>query len=46
MKLADHAEAWSQENGESVPLRGTDEWARMYERWIEFAFADFPDGTS
>lgn len=39
--LADYAEDWVKEKGEEVPERGTDEWSKMYERWIEFAFASF-----
>lgn len=43
MTLADHAEAWTREQGEPVPARDTPEWTVMYEAWIEFAFADFPE---
>ncbi len=39
--LADHAEEWTRENGEEVPERSTNEWFKMYQRWIEFAFASF-----
>ena len=41
MTLADHAEAWWQEQGNEVPSRNTDEWRQMYETWVEWAFADF-----
>ena len=41
MTLADHAEAWTKEKGESVPPRDTTEWRAMYERWHSFAFAEF-----
>jgi len=36
--LADHAEMWTEENGETVPARDTAEWNVMYKRWIDFAF--------
>ena len=41
MTLADHAEAWTREQGKQVPARNTPEWETMYEKWVEFAFADF-----
>jgi hypothetical protein len=41
MTLADHAESWWREQGKRVPQRKTTAWQRMYERWVEFAFADF-----
>ncbi len=41
MTLGEHAEAWTREQGKPVPLRETDEWRRMYEAWVEFAFANF-----
>lgn len=40
MTLADHAEAWWREQGNTVPPRNTDEWQQMYETWVEWAFAD------
>jgi hypothetical protein len=40
MTLADHAEAWWQEQGNVVPARDTPEWQSMYEAWIDFAFAN------
>lgn len=43
MTLADHAEYWARANSIPVPPRGTDEWQSLYEQWIAFAFADFPD---
>ena len=42
MTLADHAEAWQLKRGKTVPPPDTPEWQAMYEKWIEFAFADFP----
>lgn len=42
MTLADHAEAWTREQGKEVPERDTPEWEVMYEAWIDYAFADFP----
>ena len=41
--LGDHAEAWQRERGEPVPPRDTPEWQAMYEVWVDYAFADFPD---
>lgn len=41
MTMADHAEAWARESGETPPERGTHEWERLYKAWHEFAFADF-----
>ena len=43
MTLADHAEAWWSKQGNIVPARETSEWTTMYEKWVEFAFADFSD---
>jgi hypothetical protein len=40
MTLADHAEAWWQEQGKEVPVRNTDQWQQMYETWVEWAFSD------
>ena len=39
--LADHAEAWTREQGESVPKRGTLKWEAMYKTWCGWAFSDF-----
>ena len=39
MTLAQHAEAWMQETGHTIPAWGTKEWTRSYEEWIEYAFA-------
>ena len=41
MTLAQHAECWWREQGNSVPPRPTSEYDAMYEAWIVFAFADF-----
>ena len=41
MTLADHAEAWHKENGNSIPARDSEEWEVMYQSWIDFAFSDF-----
>jgi hypothetical protein len=43
MTMADHAEAWWREQGKEVPSRDTDEWRRMYETWVAWAFADLHD---
>ena len=43
LTLADHAELWARENGLDVPERETAQWAKMYERYIEWAFADFAE---
>lgn len=36
--LADHAESWAKEQGKTIPARGTDEWTKLYESWIDYAF--------
>jgi hypothetical protein len=36
--LADHAEAWAVETGQSVPDRGSKAWDEFYTRWIVYAF--------
>lgn len=46
MTLADHAEAWWEEQGNRVPKRDTAEWGAMYEQWVEYAFEDFRDVAS
>jgi hypothetical protein len=38
-----HAEMWWYEQGKDIPERDTDDWQKMYESWIEFAFADFAE---
>ncbi len=43
LTLADHAEAWWREKGNTIPPRGTDEWQKMYETWVEWAFSDLHD---
>ena len=40
MTLADHAEAWWREQGNEVPARDSNQWQKMYETWVEWAFAD------
>ena len=40
MTLADHAEAWWRDQGKEVPPRETAPWRKMYEIWVEWAFAD------
>ena len=39
--LADHAELWAKSQGIRVAKRETPKWLEMYERWIDYAFADF-----
>ena len=42
MTFADHAEAWTYDQGKKVPRdRRTKAWMRMYVRWAEWAFAGF-----
>ena len=41
LTLADYAELWQKDRGIPVPERDTPEWMEMYERWIDYAFADF-----
>ena len=43
MTLADHAEAWWKEKGNTVPDKHTIEYNEMYEKWHAFAFSDFAD---
>ncbi len=43
MTLAEHAEAWTREQGKPVPPRDTPEWGDMYADWHEWAFQDFQD---
>lgn len=43
MTLADHAETWWREKGNTVPARNTKEYNSMYEEWIKFAFQGFPE---
>lgn len=38
LTLAQHAEAWWNEQGKTVPPSNTPEWEAMYEKWIEYAF--------
>ena len=45
MTLADHAEAWQKEQGKEVPPRGTKQWRKMYETWVEWAFSDLTSPT-
>jgi len=45
MTLADHAEAWTREQGQPVPERDSAEWRAMYEKWIAWAFQDFREGV-
>ena len=39
--LAEHAEAWWTEQGNTVPNKETKEYDMMYEKWHTFAFKDF-----
>jgi hypothetical protein len=36
--LADHAEAWWKEQGNTVPERHTPNWKEMYQKWVAYAF--------
>lgn len=42
LTLADHAEGWQHERGESIPERESAEWDTMYQDWIDFAFGRLP----
>lgn len=44
MTLADHAEEWARKNGETIPPRDSEEWKAMYQRWCDYAFANFGNG--
>lgn len=41
--LAQIAEEWYTKQGNTVPDKNSPEYTEMYEKWIEFAFADFPE---
>jgi hypothetical protein len=43
--LSDHAEAWTIEQGGTVPPKDTPEYLEMYEKWVNWAFQDLDDGT-
>ena len=36
--LADHAEAWLRERGQTVPRRNDPSWPGLYHEWVRFAF--------
>jgi len=38
--LADHAQAWWEEQGNAVPVLYSENWWNMYEQWIEYAFEE------
>ena len=42
LTLADHAKIWGKEQGINVPERDTTEWSIFYEKWVNWAFNDFP----
>lgn len=42
MTLIDHAKAWWIEQGNQVP-DDPEGLREMYEKWVEYAFADFPE---
>jgi len=44
--FADHAELWAKSQGIRVAERETPEWLDMYERWVNWAFADFRETVS
>jgi len=44
--LADHAELWAKSQGIRVAERETPEWLEKYERWVNWAFADFRESVS
>lgn len=39
--LAEHAEEWWKEKGNTVPDKDSQEYSDMYEKWCNFAFSDF-----
>jgi len=41
LTLAEHAELWWAEQGNTVPERDTPEWNTMYTEWAEWAFEGF-----
>lgn len=41
MTLNDHAIFWWKSKGVEIPPDDSPEWQRMYEDWVEWAFADF-----
>ena len=46
MTMSEHAEAWAIETGQAreLPARGTARALQLYNRWHDFAFADFAGG--
>ena len=42
LTLADHAEIWGRQQGIDIPARNTPEFDVFYEKWVNWAFADFP----
>ena len=45
LTLAEYAELWHQDRGIPVPERETQEWQEMYERWVDYAFANFGESV-
>ena len=40
MTLYEHAVAWWKEHDCEIPDKDSDEWKRMYEEWVSWAFSD------
>ena len=38
--LYKHAEMWWSEQGKKVPSEDTEEYRKMYEKWVEFAYLE------
>lgn len=43
MTLGEAAEAWWKCQGHLLPERGSEDWQRMYECWIAYAFEGFAE---
>jgi hypothetical protein len=39
------AESWWQGQGQTIPVRDSQAYTEMYEKWIEFAFEGWDNGT-
>lgn len=41
--MAEHAEVWWTEKGNTVPPKDSPEYEEMYADWHEYAFENFPE---
>lgn len=38
MTMREHAEAWWEEQGNTIPFYCSPEWNKMYAKWFDFVF--------